>query len=98
MNTEIILQESTQLTWPTLANKLLLELEVKWVNTNRIAEKLNEWLDAKTLNAKWDEMEDNKAQQKAFEYIMKLNWVELWSKWININLFNIPWPNEKMKY
>lgn len=78
--------------------EILTYLEDIWVDNKMIALKLKEWLNAKTLNAKWDVMEDSRAQQKAFEYIMKMKWIKMDWWWTNFNFFNIPNPNEPIKY
>lgn len=77
---------------------ILSKLEDKWVNSDKLADKLKEWLDAKTLNSRWDVMEDSKAQQRAFEYIMQMQWIKLWQQSVNVNFINMPKPDEPLRY
>lgn len=80
-----------------ITDEILDELNEIWVDSKMMAGKIKDWLRAKTLNAKWDVMEDHRAQQKAFEYIMKMKWVKMdWG--MNINIFNFPSPDDKLKF
>lgn len=67
-----------------------------WVK--RILTKIDTLLDATTVDKFWNIIQDNAAQLKALELLLKLQWMDVWNKWININLFNIPNPNEKLWY
>ena len=54
---------------------------------------------AKTLNAKWDEMDDNKARLDAVKLVLQLNWVKTGNT-INVNLFNVnkPWRDQPLEF
>jgi hypothetical protein len=81
----------------SLVDSVLSELSILNIWSWKIASKLQDLLDSKTLNAKWDEMNDNRTQLEALKLLLKLHWVKV-DQWININLFNIPKPDEKLRY
>jgi hypothetical protein len=60
-------------------------------------EELNQLLDAHTINNNWDIMPDNRSQLDAIKLILKLNWAKI-DQWTNINFFNIPNPNDNLRY
>ncbi len=94
MSEWIVLHKPQELNIRDTIIEELSNIDVWW---KELATKLKSLLSAKTLNAKWDEMDDNKAQLEALKLILKMHWLKMW--WdININLFNIPNPNERLKY
>lgn len=80
-----------------LQNEVLNNLYLEWIWWERIAKKLNSLMDAVTINNNWDVMPDNKAQLEALKLILKLNGAKIDSG-MNINFFNIPNPNDPLKY
>lgn len=82
-----------------MLDELFGELWTLNIGSKKIASKFKDLLDAKTLNSKWDIMDDNKVQLDTIKLLLKLQWVKL-NDWISINLFNInkPWKEEPLQY
>lgn len=82
-----------------LLDTLFQDLWALNIGSKKIASKFKDLLDAKTLNSKWDIMDDNKVQLDTIKLLLKLQWVKL-NDWININLFNINKPsrNDPLEY
>lgn len=80
-----------------IRDNILSELTKVWIWWEKIVAKLNELMDARTLNNRWNEMADNKAQLEALKLILKIYWMKIDPN-INVNLFNIPNPNERLKF
>jgi len=81
-------------------SSIMNELE-EWENkvgAKEIASTIKWLMKAKTLNAKWDEMDDNKARLDAVKLVLQLNWIK--TNQTNINIFNIqkPWKDDNLIY
>jgi len=81
-----------------IAGDMRISLANLGIWSDKLADKISELLDAKTLNNKWDEMNDNRAQQAALELVLKLNWVKWLWKWTQIAIFNNISKDEKLQY
>lgn len=97
MSQDLRIMESQELNKEHFQERVLVELKDNWINESRLAKKLDQLLDAKTLNAKWDIMEDNKAQLRAFELAMNLYWIKT-QKSLNINILNMVPKDQELKY
>ena len=97
MSWELVNIKEQALQAPQIWFEVLSELKKLGVDSPKLAKKIWQLLDAKTLNNSWDKMEDNKTQLETLKLILKMNWVKV-DQWLNINLFNMPKPNEDLKY
>jgi len=97
MTWELVDLKNQNLEAPHIWSEVLSELKKLEVWSPKIAKKLAQLLDAQTLNNSWDTMDDNKVQLEALKLLLKMHWVKV-DQWLNINLFNIPNPNDKLKY
>ena len=82
-------------------NELMNELQ-EWedrVGAKELASTIQSLLSAKTLNWKWDEMNDNKVILDTVKLVLQLNWIKTWNT-VNVNLFNIqkPWIDTALEY
>jgi len=94
---EIILRQPVPLSI-NIGEDLKDMLAKKWIWAEAMVDKISNLLEAKTLNNKWDEMNDNKAQQAALELAMKIYWIKWLWKWTNIAIFNNIPKDEKLQY
>lgn len=99
MNTNwIVIQTPRQVTSSNQFWEELLDLlDMNWLWSTTIVDKLKDLLEAKTSDNKWNEITDNKVQLDALKLLLKLKWIKLNSS-ININLFSIPWKDEELRY
>jgi hypothetical protein len=97
MSSEIVNVKTEVTEAPHIWKEVLLALKEKWIWSGKIADKIEELMDAMTINNNWDIISDNKIQLETLKLFLKLYWVKV-DQWLNINLFNIPNPNEKLKY
>ncbi len=86
----------TNIDKPHTSSEVLSNLVELWVDNKALAEKLWQLINAKTLNNKWDVMDDNKTQLETLKLIMKMNWVKIDNS-PNFNFFNIT-NDWKIKY
>jgi len=93
MTTDLIVPESKDILQEM--KQALANINIDWT---KLAEKIWDLLDAKTLNNKWDEMCDNKVQLDTLKLVLQLNWVKwIWNQ-TQIAIFNKIWKDEKLEY
>lgn len=77
--------------------KGLLSLNPEQLWPIRIIKKIDELLEATMVDKFWNEIPDNQSQLKALELLLKVQWMDV--GWWRVNLiFNMPAPNEPMRY
>ena len=97
MSKEIKIIKNQALQAPQFWTEVLLALDNLNVWSTVAAKKLKELLDATTISNSWEIMTDNKVQLEALKLLLKINWIKT-DQWLNINLFNMPKPDENLKY
>jgi len=81
-----------------VVRSIIWKLEELWVNDEKLAATIEKLLDAKTLNNKWDEMQDNKTILETLKLVLKMHGAKLTDTQINIAIFQSPAKDSKLEY
>lgn len=81
-------------------NTILSELHNQWFDEKLVSKKIMELMNATTLNAKWDVMNDNAVQLQALKLVMSMLGIKTTSNTpqVNINLFWKQADNKTLEY